>query len=263
MDINGYDTESLYDNDYFSPLKGGKEVEWGFGSIKDRKYIAFPVNKSYYSETKHGEVYHQFHCMSCGSELTDIFDRYVIEVSPDSYYCCDEDFEEASNKLNKVGMQFIRTCIPCFYSEDCGKIFAWKSKGYITYLGETRQFYVVNIGFTEKNYFLGNYQTVSSSEGKTFHQRLGAFLDNFDAGLADINESLIAGFFRTFGVIRDSVDFFVTVGELLKQKVGLSEPKEKELFASQYKLSEETANALMHIDKVTPLEIFRRIFPTG
>ena len=68
---------------------------------------------------------------------------------------------------------------------------------------------------------------------ETYFQRLQLFIDNFDANLADINEALIAGFFRSLGIVRDSVDFFVAVGESLKEQLGITREKEQDFYGGK------------------------------
>lgn len=208
------------ENVYFEPAVNGKEMCWDYPLFGDTKHIVFPANRDYNTKTQcGGETYYEFHCMSCGAELTDFFRDYIVKEPSDSCPC--EECSEAEKRLYTVGMRFIRTCFPCFESENCGKIFGRSFYGEILYLGDTFQSYDIDIGFSKKRYFSGDYQKLANPENKTFHQKLDGFLDNFDAGLADVNEALIAGFFKTFGIVRDSVDFFLDTQELSPIRKGI------------------------------------------
>ncbi len=181
-------------------------------------------------------------------------------------------------KIRHVSVIFFRTCLNCYGSKKEG-IFGKK----FTHVVEK---YAVHVGYTDRPYYSPPMENEIKPKD-TYFNRLQTFIDNFDAFQVDVNEAILAGFFRSFGAIRDSVDFFTAVGEFLKEKLGVDKETEKQLLSKEIEdddddwddlfeeednylessqelgLSPETIFALKDVSRASPLEMFRKIFPTG
>lgn len=181
-------------------------------------------------------------CNFCKSGLVDYFDRYTKEP-PD----------EAPGRPQIVAAVFNRTCKNCFNTIHASKIFT----------GAAMEHYSVPIGLAVENNEKKDLEDpLPLIEPTSFSDRLRTFVDNSGQDLEDINEALIAGMFRSFGIVRDSVDFFVAVGNFLKEKVGITKNKEIGLLYGG-DLEEDAQKSLKEVSKPSNLEAFRKIFPTG
>jgi len=256
MNIEGIETdnaESFLEG--FEPFGYGQTTIWCGRQVQmfpwDRRYSSAGLHKDPW---RYKPCYNAFSnveqkCKNCNSDLVDFFWGYAWDYLV----------------IEKIGLIFFRTCGNCCFDDDSkGKIFGTKAswaEGGIWFHNWIHESYIIPI---DKSLgFLSDYIKRPNTDQKTFFQRLQVFLDNFDAGLADINDAIVAGIFRSFGVIRDSVDFFIAVGDYLKEKLGIDKEQEKKLYGEASKLSEETQEALRNVVRVNPLDIFRRIFPTG
>lgn len=162
-------------------------------------------------------------------------------------------------------MIFHRTCSQCCNDKEkqdhifeneklCNSEYTnFKRKGHVY------QKYTIKIEPTEENKRHILNQPTNKPPENNFPRKLTSFLDNFDSALVDVNESLIAGLFRSFGVVRDSVDFFVCVADILKDKLGIND---NNISMVNSALSDDE-NILKTLEKGSPLETFRKVFPSG
>lgn len=241
-----------------SPIGGGKMLWMG------REVQVFPCDPFYRSVNASDfwkilkeaprKKPHIYNCNVCNTPLVDFFKFYKIE--PLDLGCLDyeEDWERELERAKIVSAVFGRTCKNCISTNQKEKIFG------------TRPYYSVEnysvpIGLTHENKdSLDALPTLIKSP--SFSHRLRTFVDNSGQDLEDINEALIAGLFRSFGIVRDSVDFFVAVGNLLKEKVGITKDKENRLSYGG-DLEEDAIKCMKEVSKPSNLEAFRKIFPTG
>ena len=229
-------------NEKTTPIWNGRKVE------------ILPANKSYKamgpwdSPWKYKRDYNpnwpsKHPCNLCNHELIDFFfDYWIVTVN--------------QQPISINGSIFYRTCQFCYNKSNCEKIFKDKCFTEMTDKGKVAfKKYVL----PSQTYDIQNATVVR----KSYYDKLQTFLDNFDSCQANINESLLAGFFKSFGLVRDSVDFFLAVGDHLRSKIGLDREKEKKLLSKNSGLSPETIEALKDVPRYSPLEMFQEVFPTG
>jgi hypothetical protein len=299
MESLSNDTTDTIENIEPSPIE--KITLWN-----GREVQAFPCNKRYESSSKHENpwrfesfpfplkqketiVYPNipsevFKCKLCDSELVDYFDGFAVNVITKEGYV--DRNEHTIDKTRHVGARFFRTCGNCCNTHVDTSSFSFKGI-FGEHHKEDFQKYIVHIGYTKSPNFFSTQLENALKPKDTFFNRLITFIDNFDAFQVDVNDAILAGFFRSFGIVRDSVDFFTAVGEHLKEKVGIDKETEKQLLSKEIQeedgdwndlleeedncleppqklgLSPETIYALKDVTRASPLEIFRKIFPTG
>lgn len=227
-----------------------------------------------------------FKCKLCDSELVDYFGGYCVDVITKEGYVDSNKHLHVFDKTRHVGALFFRTCGNCFDTYIDTEPFSFKGI-FGKHHKEKFQRYIVHIGYTNSPYFFSTQLEKELNPKDTFFNRLQTFIDNFDAFQVDVNDAILAGFFRSFGTIRDSVDFFIAVGEFLKERLGVDKETEKQLLSKEVEeddddwddmfeeednclespqelgLSSETIYALKDVTRASPLEVFRKIFPTG
>ena len=245
----------------FEPIEGLEMMPLrGFGG---RSVAVFPYNHSYTADYSMlpfekliaeplKEPYpNSARCRLCKADPVDYFSGIEVERLPEideeDYF---EDDNEPINTIATIGAVFKRTCKNCLTSDDYRDIFRCRCNyGY-------DKTYIVPIGTKDLS--------IEPSEKKplTLFQRFEKFIENSSADLEDINNAFIAGLLRSFGIVRDSVDFFASVGDILKQKLGIDKEKEKELCENP-EISSQAIQSLKEISRPSNLELFRRMFPTG
>ena len=192
-------------------------------------------------------------CGACDEKLVD----YFYETRSFTSY--------APYEHKIYGMIFHRTCSQCCNDkEKQDHIFEnekLRNSEYTNFKmkGHVYQKYTVKIEPTEENKRHLLNQPSNSPPKNHFPRKLTSFLDNFDSALVDVNESLIAGLFRSFGVVRDSVDFFVCVADILKDKLGINNNN----ISKVNSVLSDDENILKTLEKGSPLETFRKVFPSG
>jgi len=199
---------------------------------------------------------HVYNCNVCNSPLVDFFKCYKIEPLDEGCLDYEEDWQREIDRAKIVSAVFGRTCKNCISTNQKEKIF-------VAYPYYSVENYSIPIGLTdETNDTKAFHEPLPLIKPPSFSDRLITFVDNSGQDLEDINEALIAGFFRSFGIVRESVDFFVAVGNFLKEKVGITKDNENRLSCSGY-LEEEARKSLKDVSKPSNLESFRKIFKTG
>lgn len=199
---------------------------------------------------------HVYNCNVCNSPLVDFFKFYKIEHLDHGCFGYKEDWQRELERAKIVSAVFGRTCKNCINTNQKEKIF-------VAYPYYSVENYSIPLGLTNVNDDRKAFQELPPLiKSPSFSDRLRTFVDNTGQDLEDINEALIAGFFRSFGIVRDSVDFFVAVGTFLKEKVGITKDKENRLLYSGY-LEKHAITSMKEVSKPSNLESFRKIFKTG
>ena len=232
-----------------------------------RTVTAFPSNHFYKSTISFdfwkmlrefpSRKHHDFNCNVCKIPLVDFFRCYRVEPLDEGCSGYEEGWQLELERAKTVSALFGRTCKNCINTPNEKNIFGTSR------LNSSIENYSVPIGLTHEDVAGQDLsEPPELLEVPTFSQRLKNFVDSSGQDLKDINEALISGLFRSFGVVRDSVDFFVVVGDFLKEKVGITKDKERKLLYGG-DLEEEAIKCLKEVSKPSNLESFRKIFPTG